>query len=46
MVRLEGLVKLKKKKKKDDIIGTRTRDLQACSEVLQPYTLPRGPHYQ
>jgi hypothetical protein len=40
MVRLEGLSKLKKK---IHLIGTRTRDLPACSIVPQPTTLPRPP---
>jgi hypothetical protein len=41
MVRLEGLGKLKK----IHILGTRTRDLPACSVVAQPTTLPRAPDY-
>jgi hypothetical protein len=36
-VRLEGLGKFKKS---NDLIGTRTRDLPACSIVSQPTTLP------
>jgi hypothetical protein len=40
IVRLEGLGKLKKS---NDLIGNRTRDLLACSIVLQPTMLPRGP---
>jgi hypothetical protein len=39
-VRLEGLGQLKKS---NDLIGYRTRDLQACSIVPQPTTLPRAP---
>jgi hypothetical protein len=39
-VRLEGLGRLKKKS--DDLIGKRTRDLPACSIVPQPTTLPRA----
>jgi hypothetical protein len=39
-VRLEGLGQLKK----IHHIGTRTRDLSACSIVPQPTTLPRAPH--
>jgi hypothetical protein len=39
-VRLEGLGKLKKV----HLIGTRTRDLPACSIVSQPTTLPRPPY--
>jgi hypothetical protein len=39
-VRLEGLDQLKKS---SDPIGNRTRDLQACSIVPQPTTLPRAP---
>jgi hypothetical protein len=38
-VRLEGLGKLKKK---IHLIGTRNRDLPACSIVPQPTTLPRA----
>jgi hypothetical protein len=38
IVRLEGLGKLKK----NYLIGTRTRDLPACSIVPQPTTLPRA----
>jgi hypothetical protein len=38
-LRLEGLGKLKK----IHLIGTRTRDLPACSIVPQPTTLPRAP---
>jgi hypothetical protein len=37
-VRLEELGQLKKKKP-NDLIGTRTRDLPACSIVPQPTTL-------
>jgi hypothetical protein len=37
-VRVEGLGKLKK----IHLIGTRTRDLPACSIVPQPTTLPRA----
>jgi hypothetical protein len=33
-VRLEGLSQLKKKKKTDDLIGNRTRDLPGCSILL------------
>jgi hypothetical protein len=40
-MRLEGLDKLKKKS--NDLIGNRTRDLPACSIVPQPTTLPRAP---
>jgi hypothetical protein len=40
IVRLEGLHKLKKK---IHLIGTRTRNLPACSTVSQPTTLPRTP---
>jgi hypothetical protein len=29
--------------KSNDLIGNRTRDLQACSTVPQPTTLPRAP---
>jgi hypothetical protein len=39
-VRLEGLGKLKK----IHLIGTRTRDLPACSIVPQPNTLSRAPY--
>jgi hypothetical protein len=40
-VRLEGLGKLKKK---IHLIGTRTRDLPACSSIVpQSTTLPRAP---
>jgi hypothetical protein len=42
-VRLEGLGKLKKKKL-DDFIVTRTRDLPGCSVVPQATTLPRAPN--
>jgi hypothetical protein len=42
IVRLEGLGKLKKK---IHLIGTRTRDLPACTIVPQPTTLPRAPSY-
>jgi hypothetical protein len=38
-VRLEGLGQLKK----IHLMGTRTRDLPACSIVPQPTTLPRAP---
>jgi hypothetical protein len=41
IVRLEGLGKLKKRI--HDLIGNRTRDLPACSRVLQPTTLPLVP---
>jgi hypothetical protein len=37
-MRLEGLGKFKKS---NDLIGTRIRDLPACSIVPQPTTLPR-----
>jgi hypothetical protein len=40
-VRLEGLSKLKEKIR---LIGTRTRDLPACSIVPQPTTLPSTPN--
>jgi hypothetical protein len=40
-VRLEGLGKLKR----IHLIGTRTRDLPACSIVPQPTTLPRTPNF-
>jgi hypothetical protein len=40
-VRLEGLGQLKK----INVIGTRTRDLPACSTVPQPTTLQRAPAY-
>jgi hypothetical protein len=40
-LRLEGLDKLKT----IHAIGTRTRDLPACSIVPQPTTLPRAPIY-
>jgi hypothetical protein len=39
IVRLEGLDKLKKS---NDLIRNRTRNLPACSIVLQPTTLPRA----
>jgi hypothetical protein len=39
-MRLEELGQLKK----IHLIGTRTRDLPACSIVPQPTTLPRAPH--
>jgi hypothetical protein len=39
-VRLEELGKLKK----IHLIGTRIRDLPACSTVPQPTTLPHAPH--
>jgi hypothetical protein len=39
-VRLEGLGQFKE----IHLIGTRTRDLPACSIVPQPTTLPRAPH--
>jgi hypothetical protein len=42
-MRLEGLCK--SKKKINDLIGNRTRDLPACSIVLQPTTLSRVPMY-
>jgi hypothetical protein len=32
--------------KSSDFIGTRTRDLPACSIVPQPTTLPRDPEFQ
>jgi hypothetical protein len=38
IVRLEGLGQLKK----IHLIGTRTRDIPACSIVPQPTTLPQG----
>jgi hypothetical protein len=44
-VRLEGLGKLKKKKKFNDFIGNQTRDLPACSIVPQPTTLQRAPSF-
>jgi hypothetical protein len=40
MERLEGLGKLKKF---NDLIGTRARDLPACSTAPQPPTLPLAP---
>jgi hypothetical protein len=40
-MRLEGLGKLKKI---NDVIGTRTRDLPACSIAPQPSTLARVPY--
>jgi hypothetical protein len=40
MVLLEGLGKLKKKI--NDLIGIRTRDLPACRMALPPSTLPRS----
>jgi hypothetical protein len=43
IVRLEGLGKLKKKI--NVLIGTWTRDLQACSIVPQAARLPRDPNY-
>jgi hypothetical protein len=42
IVWLEGLSKLKKKF--NDLVGTRTRDLLICSIVPQPTTLSRAPH--
>jgi hypothetical protein len=39
---LEELGKFKKKKW-NDLIGMRTRDLQACSLASQAITLPRSP---
>jgi hypothetical protein len=42
IVRLEGLGQLKE----IHLIGTRTRDLPACSIVPQPTTLPRAPARQ
>jgi hypothetical protein len=42
IVRLEGLGKLKKKS--NDLIGNRPRDLPAYSIVPQPTTLPRAPN--
>jgi hypothetical protein len=42
MVRLEGLGKLKHL---NGVIGTRTRDLSACSIAPQPSTLPRTPGF-
>jgi hypothetical protein len=42
ILRLEELGKLKI----IHLIGTRTRDLPACSKVPQPSTLPRAPSYQ
>jgi hypothetical protein len=41
-VRLEGLSQLKKRS--NDLIGNRTRDLPACSIVSQPTTLPHARH--
>jgi hypothetical protein len=41
IVRVEGVGKLKKKK--INLIGGRSRDIPACSIVLQPTTLPRAP---
>jgi hypothetical protein len=41
IVRLEGLGKLKK----IHVIGTRSRDLPACSVEPQPTTLPRAPQF-
>jgi hypothetical protein len=38
VIQLEELVQLKKS---SDLIGNRTRDLQACSIGAQPTTLPR-----
>jgi hypothetical protein len=40
IVRLEGLGQLKRS---NDLIGKRTRDLQACSIVPQPTTLTCAP---
>jgi hypothetical protein len=40
-VQLEGLGKLKKK---IHLVGTRTRDLSACSAVSQPSTIPSAPN--
>jgi hypothetical protein len=40
-VRLEGFGQLKKS---NYLIGTRTRDLPACTIVPQPTTLPRAPN--
>jgi hypothetical protein len=37
--------KIRPIEKSSDIIGTRTRDLPACSIVPQPTTLPRAPIY-
>jgi hypothetical protein len=42
IVRLEGLDQLKIV----HLIGTRTRDLPACSIVPQPTTLPRAPIFK
>jgi hypothetical protein len=42
IVRLQGLGQLGNR---FDLIGTRTRDLPACSVVLQPTTLPRAPGF-
>jgi hypothetical protein len=42
IVRLERLGKWEKC---NDLIGTRTRDLPACSLVSQPTTLPRDPNF-
>jgi hypothetical protein len=44
-MRLEGIGKLKKKKK-IHLIGTRTRYLPACSVVPQPTTLPRAHNFK
>jgi hypothetical protein len=41
IVRVEGLGQLKKKS--NDLIGIRTRDLSTCSTVPAPTTLPRAP---
>jgi hypothetical protein len=37
------LIRLRKLKKKIDLIGTRTRDFPASKIVPQPTTLPRAP---
>jgi hypothetical protein len=41
-VRLEGLDQLKKKKS-NDLIGNRARDIPACTVVPQPTMLPLAP---
>jgi hypothetical protein len=43
IVRLEELGELEKS---NDLIGTRSRDLPACSIVPQPTTLPRAPSHR
>jgi hypothetical protein len=42
LVRLNGLGKLKGKKKISNFVGSRTRDRPLCSIVPQPTTLPRA----